>query len=154
MTTHAWKHDLQVMIEGPGHIPMQRIRENTDEEFRHCFEAPFYTLGPMFTRSRALKMYRYRTAIPRVHQVLCEPRGVISPSLRNTTKLEFWRADFCGVDAGVLIATFRRAAPGRCSAFADVRRIVAADEGGRVRTRSDHPVPQVMRRLQLPQSNR
>jgi hypothetical protein len=42
----------------------------------------------------------------------------------------------------------------RCGAFGDERRIVAADEGGRVRTRSDHPVPQAMRRLQLPRSNR
>ena len=49
LTARAWKHDVQVMIEGPGHIPMQRIRENTDEEFRHCFEAPFYTLGPLVT---------------------------------------------------------------------------------------------------------
>jgi len=49
LTERAWKHDLQVMIEGPGHIPMQRIQENMDEEFRHCFEAPFYTLGPLVT---------------------------------------------------------------------------------------------------------
>jgi phosphomethylpyrimidine synthase len=49
LTEHAWKHDVQVMIEGPGHIPMQRIQENMDEEFRHCFEAPFYTLGPLVT---------------------------------------------------------------------------------------------------------
>jgi phosphomethylpyrimidine synthase len=49
LTERAWKHDVQVMIEGPGHIPMQRIQENTDEEFRHCFEAPFYTLGPLVT---------------------------------------------------------------------------------------------------------
>jgi phosphomethylpyrimidine synthase len=49
LTARAWKHDVQVMIEGPGHIPMHRIRENTDKEFRHCFEAPFYTLGPLVT---------------------------------------------------------------------------------------------------------
>jgi phosphomethylpyrimidine synthase len=49
LTARAWKHDVQVMIEGPGHIPMQRIRENTEEELRHCFEAPFYTLGPLVT---------------------------------------------------------------------------------------------------------
>ena len=49
LTERAWKHDVQVMIEGPGHIPMQRIQENMDEEFRHCFEAPFYTLGPLVT---------------------------------------------------------------------------------------------------------
>ena len=49
LTERAWKHDVQVMIEGPGHIPMQLIRENMDEELRHCFEAPFYTLGPLVT---------------------------------------------------------------------------------------------------------
>src|SRR3954469_7244872 len=49
LTERAWTHDVQVMIEGPGHIPMQLIRENVDEELRHCFEAPFYTLGPLVT---------------------------------------------------------------------------------------------------------
>ena len=49
LTKRAWKHDVQVMIEGPGHVPMQRIQENMDEELRHCFEAPFYTLGPLVT---------------------------------------------------------------------------------------------------------
>jgi phosphomethylpyrimidine synthase len=49
LTEQAWKHDVQVMIEGPGHIPMQLIRHNVDEELRHCFEAPFYTLGPLVT---------------------------------------------------------------------------------------------------------
>lgn len=49
LTARAWQHDVQVMIEGPGHVPMQRIRENMDEELRHCFEAPFYTLGPLVT---------------------------------------------------------------------------------------------------------
>jgi phosphomethylpyrimidine synthase len=49
LTERAGKHDVQVMIEGPGHVPMQRIRENMDEELRHCFEAPFYTLGPLVT---------------------------------------------------------------------------------------------------------
>jgi phosphomethylpyrimidine synthase len=49
LTQRAWKHDVQVMIEGPGHVPMQRIRENMDEELRQCFEAPFYTLGPLVT---------------------------------------------------------------------------------------------------------
>jgi phosphomethylpyrimidine synthase len=49
LTERAWNHDVQVMIEGPGHVPMQRIRENMDEELRHCFEAPFYTLGPLVT---------------------------------------------------------------------------------------------------------
>jgi phosphomethylpyrimidine synthase len=49
LTIRAWQHNVQVMIEGPGHIPMQRIKENTDEESRHCFDAPFYTLGPLVT---------------------------------------------------------------------------------------------------------
>jgi phosphomethylpyrimidine synthase len=49
LTERAWKHDVQVMIEGPGHIPMQRVQENMDQELRHCFEAPFYTLGPLVT---------------------------------------------------------------------------------------------------------
>ena len=49
LTERAWKHDVQVMIEGPGHVPMQLIQENMDEELRHCFEAPFYTLGPLVT---------------------------------------------------------------------------------------------------------
>jgi phosphomethylpyrimidine synthase len=49
LTRIAWEHDVQVMIEGPGHVPMQMIRENMDKELRDCFEAPFYTLGPLVT---------------------------------------------------------------------------------------------------------
>ncbi len=49
LTAKAWKHDVQVMIEGPGHVPLQRIKANMDEELQHCFEAPFYTLGPLVT---------------------------------------------------------------------------------------------------------
>ena len=49
LTATAWKHDVQVMIEGPGHVPMHMIQENMDEELQHCFEAPFYTLGPLVT---------------------------------------------------------------------------------------------------------
>jgi phosphomethylpyrimidine synthase len=49
LTDLAWKHDVQVMIEGPGHVPMQLIKENMDQELQHCFEAPFYTLGPLVT---------------------------------------------------------------------------------------------------------
>jgi phosphomethylpyrimidine synthase len=49
LTQLAWKHDVQVMIEGPGHVPMHLIRENMEEELRHCYEAPFYTLGPLTT---------------------------------------------------------------------------------------------------------
>jgi phosphomethylpyrimidine synthase len=49
LTSLAWKHDCQVMIEGPGHVPMQLIRENMELELEHCHEAPFYTLGPLTT---------------------------------------------------------------------------------------------------------
>jgi len=49
LTKIAWKHDIQVMIEGPGHVPMQLIKENMDEQLKHCDEAPFYTLGPLTT---------------------------------------------------------------------------------------------------------
>ncbi|HWE72558.1 MAG TPA: phosphomethylpyrimidine synthase ThiC [Stellaceae bacterium] len=49
LTKIAWKHDVQVMIEGPGHVPMQKIKENMDLQLKHCHEAPFYTLGPLVT---------------------------------------------------------------------------------------------------------
>ncbi len=49
LTQVAWKHDVQVMIEGPGHVPMHLIRENMDMQLEHCHEAPFYTLGPLTT---------------------------------------------------------------------------------------------------------
>ena len=49
LTKIAWQHDVQVMIEGPGHVPMQMIKENMDKELSDCFEAPFYTLGPLVT---------------------------------------------------------------------------------------------------------
>jgi len=49
LTKVAWRHDVQVMIEGPGHVPMQLIKENMDKELADCFEAPFYTLGPLVT---------------------------------------------------------------------------------------------------------
>ncbi len=49
LTKVAWQHDVQVMIEGPGHVPMQLIRENMEKELQDCFEAPFYTLGPLTT---------------------------------------------------------------------------------------------------------
>jgi len=45
----AWKHDIQCFIEGPGHVPMHMIKENMDEQLKHCDEAPFYTLGPLVT---------------------------------------------------------------------------------------------------------
>jgi phosphomethylpyrimidine synthase len=49
LTQIAWKHDVQVMIEGPGHVPMQMIKENMDKQLEWCDEAPFYTLGPLTT---------------------------------------------------------------------------------------------------------
>ncbi|QCR24543.1 phosphomethylpyrimidine synthase ThiC [Pontibacter sp. SGAir0037] len=49
LTKIAWKHDVQVIIEGPGHIPMHLIKENMDKQLKECHEAPFYTLGPLTT---------------------------------------------------------------------------------------------------------
>lgn len=49
LTKIAWRHDVQTMIEGPGHVPMQLIKENMDKQLRECGEAPFYTLGPLTT---------------------------------------------------------------------------------------------------------
>jgi phosphomethylpyrimidine synthase len=49
LTQIAWRHDVQVMIEGPGHVPLQMVKENVDKQLSACFEAPFYTLGPLIT---------------------------------------------------------------------------------------------------------
>ncbi len=49
LTSRAWEHDVQVMIEGPGHVPMHKIKENVDLQMELCHEAPFYTLGPLTT---------------------------------------------------------------------------------------------------------
>ncbi len=49
LTKIAWKHDVQVMVEGPGHVPMHMIKENMDKQLKECHEAPFYTLGPLTT---------------------------------------------------------------------------------------------------------
>ena len=49
LTQIAWKHDVQVMIEGPGHVPLQLVKENVDKQLTACYEAPFYTLGPLIT---------------------------------------------------------------------------------------------------------
>ncbi len=49
LTKAAWEHDVQVMIEGPGHVPMHKIKENMELQLQHCYEAPFYTLGPLTT---------------------------------------------------------------------------------------------------------
>ena len=52
LTQTAWKHDVQVMIEGPGHVPMHLIRENVEKQLKNCAEAPFYTLGAVNNRYR------------------------------------------------------------------------------------------------------
>jgi len=49
LTQIAWKHDVQVMIEGPGHVPLHKIKENVERQIKVCHEAPFYTLGPLVT---------------------------------------------------------------------------------------------------------
>jgi phosphomethylpyrimidine synthase len=49
LTQIAWKHDVQTIIEGPGHVPMHMIKENMEKQLKHCAEAPFYTLGPLTT---------------------------------------------------------------------------------------------------------
>ena len=49
LTKIAWEYDVQVMIEGPGHVPMHMIKANMEEQLKHCYEAPFYTLGPLTT---------------------------------------------------------------------------------------------------------
>ncbi len=49
LTQIAWKHDVQVMIEGPGHVPLQLVKENVEKQLSACYEAPFYTLGPLIT---------------------------------------------------------------------------------------------------------
>ena len=49
LTEKAWKHDVQVIIEGPGHVPMNKIKANMDRQLKACHEAPFYTLGPITT---------------------------------------------------------------------------------------------------------
>lgn len=49
LTEIAWRHNVQVLIEGPGHVPMHKIRENMDRQIEKCHEAPFYTLGPLTT---------------------------------------------------------------------------------------------------------
>jgi phosphomethylpyrimidine synthase len=49
LTKTAWEHDCQVMIEGPGHVPLHMVKENVDKELGDCYEAPFYTLGPLVT---------------------------------------------------------------------------------------------------------
>jgi phosphomethylpyrimidine synthase len=49
LTEIAWQHDVQTMIEGPGHVAIHKIKENMDEQLKHCHGAPFYTLGPLTT---------------------------------------------------------------------------------------------------------
>ncbi|MDD9333587.1 MAG: phosphomethylpyrimidine synthase ThiC, partial [Bartonella sp.] len=49
LTKTAWEKDVQIMIEGPGHVPMHKIKENMEQQLTLCHEAPFYTLGPLTT---------------------------------------------------------------------------------------------------------
>ena len=66
LTDIAWKHDVQVMIEGPGHVPMHLIKENMDRQLEVCKEAPFYTLGPAHDRHRAgLRPHHIARSAPR-----------------------------------------------------------------------------------------
>ena len=63
LTKIAWQHDVQVMIEGPGHVPMHKIKENMDKQLAVCGEAPFYTLGPADHRHRAGLRPHHQSAI-------------------------------------------------------------------------------------------
>ncbi|CAM5222828.1 phosphomethylpyrimidine synthase [Alishewanella longhuensis] len=60
LTKIAWEYDVQVMIEGPGHVPMHLIKQNMDEQLKHCHEAPFYTLGPLTTDIAPLLLFYLR----------------------------------------------------------------------------------------------
>lgn len=87
LTKLAWKHDVQTMIEGPGHVPMQLIKENMDKQLRECGEAPFYTLGPRHHRYRTwLRSHhqRHRCGDDRLvrhrHALLCHPQGTPGPA--------------------------------------------------------------------------
>ena len=88
LTQVAWKHDVQVMIEGPGHVPMQLIKENMDIQLESCSEAPFYTLGPLTTdiapgydhitsrhRRRDDRLVRHRDAVLRHAEGAPGPAG-------------------------------------------------------------------------------
>ena len=63
LTEIAWQHDVQVMIEGPGHVPMHKIKENMDLQLEVCHEAPFYTLGPITSAIGAAMIGWYGTAM-------------------------------------------------------------------------------------------
>ncbi len=74
LTEKAWKHECQVMIEGPGHIPMHLIEENVEKELAICHEAPFYTLGPLVTDIARTAMLCYVT--PKEHLGLPNKKDV------------------------------------------------------------------------------
>ena len=87
LTQVAWKHDVQVMIEGPGHVPMHLIKENMDLQLKYCAEAPFYTLGPLTTDiAPGLRSYyiRHRRRHDRLvwhgNAVLCYAQGTSWPA--------------------------------------------------------------------------
>jgi phosphomethylpyrimidine synthase len=79
LTRIAWRHDVQVMIEGPGHIPMDQIQLQVEKEKEICLEAPFYTLGPLVTdiapgydHITSAIGAAYDRLVRRIHVVLCD----------------------------------------------------------------------------------
>ncbi len=92
LTQMAWKHDVQVMIEGPGHVPMHLIQENMDRQLAVCHEAPFYTLGPLTTdiapglRPHHLGHRRRHDRLVRLrHALLRHAQGAPGPARTRTT---------------------------------------------------------------------
>ena len=82
LTKIAWEYDVQVMIEGPGHVPMHMIERNMTEQLEHCHEAPFYTAGPAHHRYRAglrslhlRHRCRHDWLVRLRHALLCDPQG-------------------------------------------------------------------------------
>ena len=88
LTKVAWEHDVQVMVEGPGHVPMHKIKENMDLQREVCDEAPFYTLGPLTTDiapgydhitsaigAAMIALVRHRDALLRHAQGALRPAG-------------------------------------------------------------------------------
>jgi len=84
------EHDVQVMIEGPGHVPLDKIKEQVDKEMEWCHEAPFYTLGPLVMISRPVRSHHQRDRggddrlAWRVDAVLRHPEGAPRLRMRKT----------------------------------------------------------------------
>ena len=92
LTQIAWKHDVQVMIEGPGHVPMHKIKENMDRQLVACHEAPFYTLGPLVTDAApGLRPHhvgdrrRDDRLVRDGHALLCDAQGAPRPARTGRT---------------------------------------------------------------------